>query len=409
MANLCTAFLGGALAGVDNAVLSFWHSVALSCGSFFTPFMEFVSVFGKGGIFPICLCVFLMLFKDTRKVGVAGLLAVGVGALFTNVILKPLIARPRPYTVSPYDEWWTLAGANSESEYSFPSGHTTTIASCFIGIFLASKTKKKSWTLVFGIILMGASRNYLMVHYFTDVVGGVLVGLVAGTIAYFITRAIYKVIEKRSNNVFCSFVLNADAVFELGADGKKKIKGGIKRLFKRKEKIMKIAVLIANGSEEIETLTPVDVLRRTSAVCDLVSVGEKTVSCSHGVSVLADFTVDEVNFDEYDAIVIPGGMPGAVNIAKCEKAVKGIEKALGSGRLVSAICASPAVVIANNDLLGEKKATCFPAEDFISALGNSYTGESVCVSENLITANGPKSALEFAFAICEYLKLTPKM
>jgi len=92
MANLCTAFLGGALAGVDNAVLSFWHSVALSCGSFFTPFMEFVSVFGKGGIFPICLCVFLMLFKDTRKVGVAGLLAVGVGALFTNVILKPLIA-----------------------------------------------------------------------------------------------------------------------------------------------------------------------------------------------------------------------------------------------------------------------------------------------------------------------------
>ena len=170
---------------------------------------------------------------------------------------------------------------------------------------------------------------------------------------------------------------------------------------------MKIAVLIANGSEEIEALTPVDVLRRANAQVDLISVSGEFALGSHGISIKADKLVKDVDFGDYDAIVVPGGMPGATNIAGEKKVIEGLKKALEDGKLVASICASPAVVLAQNGLLGDNKATCYPAPQFVSALGSSYTGANVEKSNNIITANGPKSAFEFALAICEYLGLNP--
>jgi 4-methyl-5(b-hydroxyethyl)-thiazole monophosphate biosynthesis len=259
-------------------------------------------------------------------------------------------------------------------------------------IFLTSKHKKITWTLFIAMALMGMSRNYLIVHYFSDVLAGYIVGAVGGVAGFYIVKGVYKPIYKHQNNKFCAFVLNADVI----------------NLFKRNKK-MKIAVLVANGSEEIETLTPVDVIRRTGAECDLVSVGEKEVTLTHGVKITADKTVEEVDLSKYKAIVVPGGMPGATNISTCEKAVTAIGKNIEKGGLVAAICASPAVVLADNELLKSEKATCFPADEFITALGEKYTGSSVEVSGNIITANGPKSALEFSLAICDYLQLTPKI
>ncbi len=170
----------------------------------------------------------------------------------------------------------------------------------------------------------------------------------------------------------------------------------------------KIAVIFADGMEEIEALTPVDVLRRANVLVDTVSVKDITVTGSHGIKVLADKTLDQVDFSEYDGIVIPGGMPGATNIADAKKVVEALKEFKQSGKLVSAICASPAVVLASNGIIGEEKATCYPAQAFVSALGDNYTGAEVEVFANLITANGPKSAMKFAFAICEYLGVTPK-
>ncbi len=172
----------------------------------------------------------------------------------------------------------------------------------------------------------------------------------------------------------------------------------------------KIAVIIANGSEEIEAITPIDILRRTSAQCDVFAVGEKTVKCSHGVSITADYTIDNFDYNGYDGIVIPGGMPGATNIANCEKVVEAIKHLYKQGKLVSAICASPAVVLASHGLINGKKVTCYPASEFIKLVEKKsiYTGESVTVDNNLITANGPKSAMEFALAICEFLELEAK-
>ena len=171
---------------------------------------------------------------------------------------------------------------------------------------------------------------------------------------------------------------------------------------------MKIAVFFANGTEEIEALTPVDVLRRAGVECDIVSVSGDMPIGSHNITVKADKVIEQINIDDYSGVVIPGGMPGAVNISNCEKAIELIKKMLDNGNLVSAICASPAVVLADNGLLGVSKATCYPATPFIASLGEKYTAKDVEIDKNVITANGPKSAMAFSLAICEYLGVVPK-
>ncbi|MBQ3219843.1 MAG: DJ-1/PfpI family protein [Clostridia bacterium] len=172
--------------------------------------------------------------------------------------------------------------------------------------------------------------------------------------------------------------------------------------------MLKILVLFANGTEEIEGLTPVDVLRRAGVDCDLVSVSGTNPIGSHNISVKADKVIEEITFSDYDGVVIPGGMPGAVNISNNKKVIDGIKEFLSSEKLVCAICASPAVVLANNNLLNAESATCYPAPQFVSALGDKYTGKDVEVCNNIITANGPKSAMVFSLAICDYLKVKPK-
>ncbi len=166
-----------------------------------------------------------------------------------------------------------------------------------------------------------------------------------------------------------------------------------------------IAVLFADGTEEIEGLTPVDILRRAGAKCDIVSVGEEFLTGSHGIVIKADKLVKDIDKTEYDAVVIPGGMPGATNIAKNKDATSLIEYAVKHDKLVASICASPAVVLANNGFVKGKKATCYPASQFIDLMGENYTGADVEIDENLITANGPKSAFKFSLEIIKALGL----
>jgi len=171
---------------------------------------------------------------------------------------------------------------------------------------------------------------------------------------------------------------------------------------------MKIAVLFAFGTEEIEALTPVDVLRRAGVDCDLISVNGEFPKGSHAITVKADAVVEDVDFSKYDGLVIPGGMPGATNIANSKKVIDAIKQMLNDGKLVCAICASPAVVLANNGLISGRKVTCYPAEVFVKMLnGCVFSDKNVEIDGNLITANGPKSAMEFSIAICNYLGVTP--
>ena len=136
---------------------------------------------------------------------------------------------------------------------------------------------------------------------------------------------------------------------------------------------MRIAVLISNGTEEIEVVTPVDVLRRSGALVDLVSVVDKQIIGSHGIVITADKQIEEICEEDYDGIVIPGGMPGAKIISENKTAISIISSMMKKGKMVAAICASPAVVLASHGLIECVKATCYPAKEFVELI-NNYTG-----------------------------------
>ena len=158
---------------------------------------EFITFFG-GSEFVMPMAVLglvLSFFKKTRKFGMAVLFAVLVGTLLTNLVMKPLFARPRPYVYyadNPlFMSWYEFAGAHIESDKSFPSGHTTAAFEIGVALFLVLN-KKYSWIFPVFSALVGLSRIYLMVHYVTDVLGGVLVGTFAGIMGYVIMTAIMK-------------------------------------------------------------------------------------------------------------------------------------------------------------------------------------------------------------------------
>ena len=172
----------------------------------------------------------------------------------------------------------------------------------------------------------------------------------------------------------------------------------------------KAVVFLANGFEEIEALTAVDVLRRAGAVVDIVSVCEKEVTGAHGIKVIADITEEEFNPDDYDAVVLPGGMPGAKILGECKKVVGCVATFDARHKIVAAICAAPATVLGMNGLTEGRRVTCYPADQFVRVLeGATYTGEELTVDGNLITANGPKAAMQFALAICAKLGLNPSL
>lgn len=206
-------WLNTSFSGFDHAILSVLHELALLTNGNLNWLFKFISLFAEKGLFLILLSIFLMLFKKTRKFGICMFGAIGAGAILTNFILKDMVARPRPYMsgILEYKDWWQYAGMVTESDFSFPSGHATAITAAMMSLVYMAKTKKKYWCILF-IFLMGISRNYLMVHYPTDVIGGMISGLVGATVAYFITLLIYKIIEKYKDVKLFNFIKNFDII-----------------------------------------------------------------------------------------------------------------------------------------------------------------------------------------------------
>lgn len=200
-------WLNTAFAGYDYAILQALHNLAVAAGGFFTPLCRAITLLGEKGILFLVLGIVLMLFPKTRKAGICMFGAVCCGALITNFWLKDFVARPRPLTVEPFRIWWQAAGAYAESEYSFPSGHVTAAMAGVTALVLAGKKPARWWAYLF-VLAMGVARNYLMAHYPSDVLGGMIVGLIAATIAYAVTLLIYRIVSFHPDNRFCRFVLH---------------------------------------------------------------------------------------------------------------------------------------------------------------------------------------------------------
>lgn len=164
----------------------------------------------------------------------------------------------------------------------------------------------------------------------------------------------------------------------------------------------KILLFLAEGFEEIEALTVVDVLRRADITCDTCTIKDKTVTGSHKIKVLADKTIDEIALDEYDGVVILGGMPGALNLKSSDKVVEIVKKFQGEKKIVSAICAGP-IVLGRAEVTSGKSVTSYPGYE--KELGNcNYLEEIVVEDGNMITSRGPATALYFAYKLVEKLK-----
>lgn len=165
----------------------------------------------------------------------------------------------------------------------------------------------------------------------------------------------------------------------------------------------KIGIMVADGYEEVEMLTVVDLLRRESLICDIISVtGNKELTSSHKVTVLADVMFADADFDSYDALVIPGGMPGTINLGKHAGVCEQLKKAYADGKLVAAICAAP-TVFGSLGILEGKRAICYPGmEDGLT--GANVTVEPVVADGNIITSRGMGTAIDFALAILAYFE-----
>jgi len=168
--------------------------------------------------------------------------------------------------------------------------------------------------------------------------------------------------------------------------------------------IMKKAVIIlTNGFEEIEALSVVDILRRCEITVDVAGTEENLVEGAHGVKVVPDKHLNDVNIDDYDALILPGGAPGYINLRKNEKVLDLVREAYEKKKLVAAICAAP-VVLADAGILKGKKATIYPGmEKEIEKGGGEFIDDLVVHDGNIVTSRGPSTALLFGWKLAEIL------
>ena len=166
----------------------------------------------------------------------------------------------------------------------------------------------------------------------------------------------------------------------------------------------KVALFIENGSEELEFIAPLDIMRRANLEVDLISANnEDFITSSHNVKIIADKKINEVNnILDYDAIVIPGGMPGSTLLRDNKKIIEFYQKMYNSGKLVAAICADP-IVLSAAGITDDKEVTSYPGFDKEINYKNYNSDKAVVIDKNVITAQGPAVAILFGYEIVNYL------
>jgi 4-methyl-5(b-hydroxyethyl)-thiazole monophosphate biosynthesis len=161
-------------------------------------------------------------------------------------------------------------------------------------------------------------------------------------------------------------------------------------------------MFLAPGFEETEAIAPLDIIRRADIEIYTVGIGGKTVIGAHNIPVIADVMDSEIcPSDDIEGIILPGGMPGTLNLEKSAFVGKFIDYCVEKNLLIGAICAAPSILGHKNLLIG-KKAVCFPGFEE-QLLGATVLKDAVCTDGNIITACGAGAAMKFGFEIVKYI------
>lgn len=164
-----------------------------------------------------------------------------------------------------------------------------------------------------------------------------------------------------------------------------------------------IIIFMANGTEEVEALTVVDMVRRAGISIQIATTdGSEYITGSHNITVKADCTFNNINWEEVKMIVLPGGMPGTNRLMDCDKLCEKLKEFNSEGKMLAAVCAAPSILGANGILEG-KMATCYPGYEE-KLLGAEYICEPVVKDGNVITSRGLGTTIKFAAQIIECFK-----
>ena len=164
-----------------------------------------------------------------------------------------------------------------------------------------------------------------------------------------------------------------------------------------------VIIPLAEGCEELEAVTLIDLLRRADITVITASLEQTVITASRGVHLTADTTLDSVIYDEFDMIILPGGMPGSTHLNEDARIHALLKRLHQSNKAIAAICAAP-LVLATAGLLDGKRASCYPGvlnPDDWPAI--SICDDAVVVDGNVLTSKGPGTAMDFALTIIEYL------
>lgn len=164
-----------------------------------------------------------------------------------------------------------------------------------------------------------------------------------------------------------------------------------------------VYVMLADGFEEVEALAPVDILRRAGVDIKTVGISGQTIVGTHGISIQADCTPDEIDISEAELVILPGGMPGTRNLFESSFVRDAIRYCVDNGKYIAAICAAPSIILGGMGILRGKKATCYPGmED--GMLGAIPQDKPYCIDGSIITGRAAGAALDFSLALCALLK-----
>jgi protein deglycase len=163
----------------------------------------------------------------------------------------------------------------------------------------------------------------------------------------------------------------------------------------------RVLVPLAEGFEELEAVTIIDILRRAGIEVVVASLASSPVTGSHGIRLAADTPLGALVEQDFDMVALPGGMPGAEHLKKDPRVAEILKRLHAKGRPIAAICAAP-MVLASAGLLAGRRATSYPG--FLADAENStIVGDAVVVDRGVITSRGPGTALDFALALVEEL------